>query len=376
LHDNKELSVTTLCSIQEIENLKDEWQHLFASRKENLFFQTYEWFTSWWKFYGAKSTLNISFVLVRDSSDQLLLLWPLVIDRRFQLKVGVWPCQGYGQYSDVLIADDAQPLACIEVAWQRIKDLKLDLMFLDRVREDAQIYPFLVDQMEINPTGALTCVAEFDEMASWDLFWNSLDRKFKKRQKRMLRQFSSIGDLKFAVVSDPVTIPQTLHELIRLKSEWFKATGSYGRILEQKKAADWLIDIALRANESDHLNLTTMTLDGHLVAGQLAFINGPELHAHLGVYDIQHRKYGVGRLQTEDAMKWAIENGYKIFDFMPPEDTYKTYWTNNTLAVQSFLSTNTLKGSIGKYFFRESVREKIKACYERLPRRLRKIICA
>ena len=166
----------------------------------------------------------------------------------------------------------------------------------------------------------------------------------------MLRQFAELGELSFEVVDDQSSISDVLTDLLQIKRQWFADTGIYGRVLERPETEEWLIDVALKAHAQGKLNLTTLRLDNQIVAGQVAFINGKELLAHIGAYDVQYRRYGIGRIQTEDAIRWAYENGYEIFDFMPPYDSYKISWTNSNIKVNNFLCSLSFKGACFKVF--------------------------
>jgi len=178
-------------------------------------------------------------------------------------------------------------------------------------------------------------------------------------------------EVSFEVVDDRESIPGVITDLLRIKSEWFADIGVYGRISERPETLGWLIDIALKAQAQGKLNLTILRLDGQIVAGQFALINGHELMAQIGAYDVQYRRFGVGRIQTEDSVRWAFENGYQYFDFMPPYDEYKTSWTNSEIKVENFLCTLNSKGMLFRSVFSEELRTKAKKIYNKIPRSIK-----
>ena len=368
----KNFSHDLICSTEQLNNLKSEWQQLFESGDKNLYFQSHEWVSSWWQFYGEAAGYKLSIITVRSAGGgELLLIWPMVVKRYGVCQVGMWPCQDIGQYGDVLIADNSEIEDCLEAVWEKLSRSKIDLLKLSQVREDAKVYSFLSKKGQINGESESTYWVDFQGLESWESYMLSRSKNFRKRQKRMLRQFSELGELSFDVVGDQSSIPEVLSDLLEIKRKWFADAGIYGRIIERPETRDWLIDIAQKAHAQGKLNLTMLRLDNKIVAGQVAFISDNELSAHIGAYDVQYRRFGVGRIQTEDAIRWASENGYQLFDFMPPYDEYKTSWINSEIKVDNFLCTLNFKGDLFKIFFSESLRTKIKKLYAKIPRKFK-----
>ena len=367
-----QLSVFLITNSQELNSLKNEWQQLFAA-SDNLFFQSFEWFVSWWQVYGESAGYNLSLITVRHSETKdLLLLWPLVIKKRGLCRVGMWPCQDLGQYGDILVDKNLVDKVCFEAAWNEIQKLKIDLLYLTQVRKNAKVHPFLRQKMACDSESEVCCITDFNGFDTWDDYRLSLSKNFRKRQGRLLRNFSKSGDLQFEVVTDYSEIRKTIDAILRLKREWLAETGNYGRILEQSEASRWLNDIAIQAHEKGNLNLTVLRLNNKIVAGQIAFLSHNELHANIGAYDIQYRSYGIGRIQTEDAMRWCFDNGYRFFDFMPPYDDYKNRWSNLSVDVRTFICPLTLSGKIHQVFFSEKFRRKLKYFYRLIPRFVKK----
>ncbi len=370
---NKRPRMDLICelvdSTEQLKNLNIEWQKLFESGDKNLYFQSHEWISSWWQFYGEEAGYELSIIVVRSVGDgELLLIWPLVVKRYGLCHVGMWPCQDIGQYGDVLISDNVEVEDCLDVVWEQLSRSQIDLLKLSQVREDAKVYSFLNDKGQINGESESTYWVDFEGLESWESYMLSRSKNFRKRQKRMLKQFSELGELSFEVVDDQNSIPKVLSDLLEIKRKWLADAGIYGRILERQEAREWLIDIGLKAHAQGKLNLTILRLDDQIVAGQVAFISDNELSAHIGAYDVQYRRFGIGRIQTEDAIRWAHENGYQLFDFMPPYAEYKTSWTNSEVKVDNFLCTLSFKGNFFKIFFSSSFRSKVKKLYAKTPK--------
>lgn len=366
------LETDILVSTESLEQLQTKWNQLFEDRETSLYFQSYEWFSSWWKYYGEPAGYQLAFVTVRElRTKKLQLIWPLVVKWNGVCRIATWPCQELGHYGDVVTAKDIELERCLEAAWQQIHKLSIDILHFVLVREDAIVHPFLTRKGRCEALAETSHMTDLHQVADWETYRQSLGRKFRKEQNRLLRRFSELGDVSFDVVDKAEEIVQVVPELLRLKRQWLTDSGIYGRVLEQSEAEPWLIDTALKANEKGKLNLTTMKLNGQLVAGQVAFLSGGELHAYIGVFDVQYKRYGIGRLQTEDAIHWAHENGIAVFDFMPPCDSYKTRWTNASKNIETFLYAVSLKGRLTKCLFSERVRQRIKSFYARVPRQLK-----
>ncbi len=356
-------------SEEKFNQLKNDWQRLFDSGANNLYFQSPEWISSWWQFFGESDGYKLAIISVRSVDDgQLQLVWPLVVKRYGVCRAGLWPCQDMGQYGDVLVAENVELENCLEAAWIQLQKSGIDLLKFSQVREDAKVYFFLKKKGQINGDSESTYWVDFEGVDSWDSYMLTRSKNFRKRQKRMLKQFAELGDLSFEVVDNQADIPDVITDLLRIKREWFADIGVYGRVSERAETVEWLIDIALKAQAEGKLNLTILRLNGQIVAGQFALINGRELMAQIGAYDVQYRRFGVGRIQTEDSIRWAFENGYRYFDFMPPYDEYKTSWTNSEIKVENFLCAINLKGKLFKPLFNAKLRTQVKKLYNKIPR--------
>ncbi|MBA4174698.1 MAG: hypothetical protein C0511_19105, partial [Hyphomicrobium sp.] len=130
--------------------LEDDWNRLFLrAGRSTQYFQTFNWLWHWSNHYlsaavTSRASTRLAIVTLRRHGE-LVLVWPLVMERTAGLDCLTWMGGPVTQYGDILVdpaVDDSMEL--IRTSWDCIlARLAPDIVRLRKVRDDAAIAPFL-----------------------------------------------------------------------------------------------------------------------------------------------------------------------------------------------------------------------------------------
>ena len=73
------INIRCISSIQEFENLRDNWKRLLDQNHIQSAFLSWEWLFSWWKTFGHDKSLRI---IAAWKSDRLVGIAPLMLEKR------------------------------------------------------------------------------------------------------------------------------------------------------------------------------------------------------------------------------------------------------------------------------------------------------
>jgi hypothetical protein len=193
------MSITKIRVVTEIEefaSLEPIWNRLLQRcGNNNSIYLTYEWLSTWWRYFGQGKKLNI---LVFEKESQVIGIVPLMkIERRVALvrlhvleTIGPLNCNYIGLIPPEYIEDAVTAfLSYVEAEMTKNRLLlKLSLipedsLFLARLQRHAK----LLSGSIITNKKATTLAPYITLPASWDNYFGSLSRRRRKVLRRALR---------------------------------------------------------------------------------------------------------------------------------------------------------------------------------------------
>lgn len=158
--------------------------------------------------------------------------------------------------------------------------------------------------------------------------------KHFKKARRLGRQAErEAGELELAFHAPDAN---TLETLIGWKREQFARTG-----LHDVLAAPWVRDMLTRcmmAQSEDFSGvMTTLRINGELVAAELGLRSGALLHGWISGFNPNFSAYSPGILMQERLLKAATENGVTHADLGVGAAHYKKYYASSTAQVSEGL---------------------------------------
>jgi len=145
----------------------------------------------------------------------------------------------------------------------------------------------------------------------------------------------------------------TYDALMAMKSEQYCRSGRHD-VLGPKWVKNMFSELRTLSEESLRLRLSSLFVDGRLIAAELNMQSNQTLHGWIVAFDPEYGKYSPGNLLTHYILENMIENGLEYYDSGVGGDHYKKYITNVQLplavgkiyAHQSSLNPKRILGSM------------------------------
>jgi len=324
-------------SIVQIEEIRDtanwaalaaEWNALLHESHNNVPFLTYEFQRAWWEHLGGgewqEAELNI--LIGRDGARNLIGIAPLfsthIQGQKVLQLIGsheiadfldliVRP-QDHAAFSEALFDHLAGRAAA---SWQRIELYNL----LENSQTIRALKELTAETKLILKLEVLQPSPYIEVPASLEAFIDSLDAKqaheLRRKQRRAARNPEPIA---IEIVGDARQLDKALEDFFALmaqeadKATFLKPTmrAQIGAIAHAAFAAGWLQLVFLKCGNVR-------------IAGYMNFDYDNCIWAYNAGFDNEYAHLSPGWIMLAEMMKWNIEHGRRIFDFMRGDEAYK-----------------------------------------------------
>lgn len=324
--------VTTAAAL---EALGPEWTSLLADARAPSVFQTWEWARVWWRVFGAgKDLLVLAF---RDEASRLCGLAPLYRVRKGLGLFGVRELRFLGSGEEVkpdylgivarrgmeeaVASAFCRHLDGVADAWETacLSDVSDDAGYLDDIARHYRARGYRLDRRR-------AAVCRYVPLPdSYEKYLERLGRNLRyniaRRTKTLLR---NLGGSLF-VWEDPATVGEGIDELGRLhRKRWAGRHGSRSFATERYLA--FHRTIAREFLERGWLRLYGLRVGGKTVAMLYCYHYGGRVYYYQSGFDPDWYKYSTGLVLCAFALRRAIEEGAREFDFLRGEHAYKEAW--------------------------------------------------
>lgn len=330
--------------------LEGEWTELTQkhARPEQVF-QTFAWCWHWANHYvSADRDGRPRLCIVTGRSEgRLVLIMPLVTERRVGMTELRWLGEPVSQYFDVVAAPEAQNEATLAAAWQfAVSATRADVANLRKVRADALVSGLLAaigarvtasEEAPFIPFFRWPCFADYDATLS------SKARKNRRRQRRRLEEHGEIIHRIDCETEDAASLAAMA---IELKREWLRDKDRISLALTDDRFAAFFSDVAHGRGRPVGVKVLSLRAGQDIAALQIAIDHKRSRFLHLAVYRPEFEKCAAGSLLLEDNLAAVQADGIAIFDFLAPRHAYKMEFTDVTVPVYDHALAMSLKGRL------------------------------
>ena len=331
------------------ESLREEWQKLFAESESSPFL-SFEWLSSWYKWFGANRNL---FVLTAYRDNRLIGLLPLCTQEKKTLGMTVTRLGFIGEevggadYLDC-IARTEDKIEIIPVFFDFLKnETSFDLISLENLSGDSEISKYLQKTNKTKTKNTFryknlkTSVCPKIDLNDG---WESVLKKSKRASnfKRRLKQLEKMPGFEFRSVTSPDEINEAFERFFALhEKRWKKDGGS--ELSGHPKLISFQRDLVFEMSQTGLLRFDEVWVEGECRSSVYALDDGKTFYYYNSGYDLEWGQMSVGLVLIGLSVKSAIERGNSTYDFLRGEETYKFDWANKqTDLVTVNLSRNTL----------------------------------
>ena len=345
-----QVTVETITSVEGVEALRADYEHLCGITDNKLPFALYEWHTTWCRhFLGCDSCTHDEplFYLLRNGTGKCVAIAPLILSRRFfgPLKIVSISCLG----PDPFITEIRAPM--IERGYEHLT-ARAVRDGLARIRDwDWIHWSGVCDEFAaaLNTGGALRWEPPLsyfvlDLPSSWEELRSRLKRNIRESLRHCYNSLKRGGHrFEFQVIEDSAGIRQGLDQYLTLHT--MRANVTHGVFHPDRFASrtcrEFLYAICDRLAARGAVRLFALKIGAQIVAMRLGFVVGDSLYLYYSGYDPGWARYSVMTTTVAEAIKYAIARGFKTVNLSPGQEVSKMRWGPRQVDHGSAYEANT-----------------------------------
>ncbi len=322
------------------DDLQTEWNELLERAPENCIFYTWEWHSTWWKAYEPGKLL----VLVCRQQGKLVGIAPLFITEldggRLARIIG---CVDVTDYLD-FIFDGENMIEVLKAFADQLAAERRDFDILDlcNVPQDSptrEILPDLlidrgfatvVEQQEVCP------VIHLPE--DWGGYLLLLDKKQRHEVRRKLRRIHATPNaIDWYIVNGRHNLEVEIEHFVRLMAA---SDPEKAQFLQDESNMEFFKTIVPLLHQRGWLQLNFLTVGEERAAAYMNFVYGNRVMVYNS--GLNYQDYGQlspGIVLLAYNIQHAIQNGYKFYDFLRGDESYKYRMGGRDTAVMNIRAT-------------------------------------
>ncbi|WP_181893129.1 GNAT family N-acetyltransferase [Falsiruegeria mediterranea] len=217
------------------------------------------------------------------------------------------------------IANRLQSLPWIKLSLRYVLSERRVGIFTRAFSQDAHRVRFKPYRINRGETDNLLC-PQVQLPGSYDQYLSDcLSRNTRQKIKRFERKFLESGALTFAATTDHT---RDINALLTLwQAKWAQVKGAE----TARQVAGNYLQVLMAAQKFGLLYLSVLR-DGDRMLGALGHVLDPHhkrMHFIVAGRDETARGHHIGALLHSQSIRWAIDNGYGVYDFCHGNESYK-----------------------------------------------------
>lgn len=296
-------------------------------------FCSWQWMETWWRHYrDARSRLFT--LLVSDDAGELVGIAPWYITRSPR-QGRVVRFLGSGEVCSDYLTVLARPELAEPVA-ERLADWlagegaeQWNLLDLKGVEESDRAIRRLGERMaeyghRVDRQADLSCWRT--ELADdWEQFLAMLSKSRRARTRVLLRRAFDAGRAVVHEVKTDSELERAFAILIDLHQKRRHSLSQAGCFVSPR-FTDFHREMTGRLLADGRLRMLWTELDGRPVAAEYGFVGDGTIYYYLGGFEPELVDESPGWLSLAASLKLAIEQGYRSYDFLRGDESYKASW--------------------------------------------------
>ena len=320
--------------------LQAEWNDLLGRAPHDCVFYTWEWHSTWWQAYQPGEIL----ILVCRYRDKLVGIAPLFVTDSAGVRTAqIIGCVDVTDYLDFIVDKDyLQPVFEAFADYFARERAAIDCFDLCNIPQESPtraILPELlrargfeteVDQQEVCPV--------IDLPSDWGGYMLLLDKKQRHEVRRKMRRIHGTeSTIDWYIVNGKDDLDKEVSYFARLMAA---SDPEKERFLRDERNMRFFRRIVPLAQDKGWLQLNFLTIGEERVAAYMNFLYGNRVMVYNSGHD--HQKYSQlspGIVLLAYNIQHAIENGYKFYDFLRGDESYKYRMGGRDTAVMNIRAT-------------------------------------
>ncbi len=322
--------------INELKEMKCEWNTLLQESSANTPFLTWEWIYTWWDVYGKNQMLYV--ITVRSSEGHLFGIAPLKIDLKrkcniFRLKTLEFIGTGgdvTSEYMDFIIKKGHE---------KEVVNLILENLWHGKIWKKASLRHYssasmnlksLKEYLSVNSIQYKNCEHTLSPITvlseNIQEFLSGKSRNFKKKMKEFMRVAARDLDLSFYRVEQDHEVYQHMKVLRQLHRARWKNRSRAFRTEEYIEFHERIVQLFF---ENDWLRMYFLKDGFRYISGIYCLFYGKKIYYYQSGRDPAYSKYRPGFVLLMKTLNEAMNENAVVFDFLTGKEEYKLRWATD-----------------------------------------------
>jgi len=339
--------------------LYDAWNDILSQTDDANVQLTHEWLSSWWEVFGDNERLSL--ITITDQG-KILGIAPLTISKvigkaGFELRKLVFVGDGLTDYHDLLIANERRE----EVLRSLIEFIanskeSWDAIHFRNVRSDSPNLPILRDALGDTSFRSIERINYECSSISLDCDWTDyyhgvLGKNLRSDIRRRLNYLGRMGKAEFIRLREVDDVTNTLGIIKSLHIKCRRAKGETSWYTDESRFR-FVSLILKRFGDRKWLDLLFLKLNDQIIAYYLGFVYDNIVYFWNTGFDPEFSKLSPGKLLLHHWIEDSFAQGYREFDFMVGDETYKRHWATSTRPnYEFFIFKNTARSNLLKCYY-------------------------
>lgn len=322
------MEVVRFSNLDELQSHQVVWDQMTGG----VPFRSWAWLATWWHHYAAMGQL---YVLGVFDHGQLVGIAPWY--RTTTLQHGrTLRCLGDGEvcseYATILCESGVeQAVADALACWllQVTGSDHWDVIELAPTDPGDLVSSLLAEQMAdrgcyLHSTAGHGCWRVVLP-STWDEYLGRLSKERRKKIRRMQRQYVDSGKAVWHTVTTPEQLAVAQRILIDLHQQRRNSLGQPGCFVSPRYHA-FHDEVMARLLQQAQLALHWVEFEGRPIAAEYQLLGSDTVYCYQGGIAPKDAHLSPGQIATLFTFKEAIEQGYRILDFLRGNEPYKRQW--------------------------------------------------
>jgi CelD/BcsL family acetyltransferase involved in cellulose biosynthesis len=185
---------------------------------------------------------------------------------------------------------------------------------------------------------------------SWEEFKSRCPRNVKESLRKCYNSLKREGhDFELEIASRPGEVEDALADFFRLHRARSQANGTVAHrdVFGWSNARQFLLEVAQQFADAGTLRIFRLRIGDAVVASRIGFVVGESLYLYYSGYDPEWGRHSVMTTAVAEAIRYAIEQGFRTVNLSTGTDVSKTRWRPEQITFLSARqSSPSLRGRV------------------------------
>ena len=315
-------------NIEDLENLKNEWNVLLQASQNNNVFLTYDWIYLWVKYFvNSKKRRNRLFIVcIYDENGKIEAIAPFFIKKFFVFfNVLMFISYDFSDYLDIIIDKQTNQENIVTNIFNTIKESNIaNIIFLKQISEslleiinkNKQLKYFIKykesgDSYYINlPDGIDEYMKQFNSKQRYNIL-----SRIEKAKKNSIKYINS-ENIDFPLLD------LFIDKFFKLHQKRWNEKG-HGGVFQNSKIKSFFKEVFVSLFKNNILALSFLKYNNEFISAAVCFDYDGKRQVYLPGFDTKYSNLYPGIVLTYYNINEAIGKKYLEFDFLKGDEDYK-----------------------------------------------------